>query len=88
MMLREDLITEISMRTDIPINEVEEVLDHEDMIMDEELARCHKKKCMAMLIFSAIMIIGATVVVYILDRKEKIDVEKTVKKYVDQLKSK
>ena len=39
-MLRDDLITEISMRTDIPMDEVEEVLDEEDMIIEEELCKC------------------------------------------------
>ena len=37
---RDEMIAEISMRTDIPMDEVEEVLDEEDMIIEEELCKC------------------------------------------------
>ena len=85
-MLRDDLITEIATRTDIPVCEVEEVLDEEDMIMEEELYKCHKRKCMITTILVVVFLLGATVAVYVLDRKEKIDVEKIVKKYTDKMK--
>lgn len=85
-MLRDDLITEISMRTDIPMDEVEEVLDEEDMIIEEELCKCRKKKCMITTILVVVFLLGAAVAVYVLDRKDKIDVEAIVKKYTDKMK--
>ena len=85
-MTREDFITEISMRRDIPMEDVEEVLEEEDIIMDEELCKCKKKKCIAVSIIMVIFLMGAAFAVYMLDKKEKIDVEATVKKYMDKIK--
>lgn len=85
-MLREDLITEISMRTDIPMTDVEEVLDEEDIILEEELCKCRKRRCIITTVLVVMFLLGVTVAVYVLDRKEKIDVEKIVKKYTEKIK--
>lgn len=85
-MNREDLITEISARTDIPMENVEEILDEEDILIEEELRKCRKKKCIVFSLLMLTFIIGAAVAVYILDRKEKIDIEAMVKKYMDKIK--
>ena len=79
-MNREDLITEISARTDIPMENVEEILDEEDILIEEELRKCRKKQCIVFSLLMLTFIIGASVAVYILDRKEKIDIEAMVKK--------
>ena len=55
----------ISMRTDIPMDEVEEVLDEEDMIIEEELCKCRKKKCMITTILVVVFVLGAAVAVYV-----------------------
>lgn len=86
MMTRDDLITEISMRCDVPMEDVEEVLDEEDIILAEELKVCKKKRCMVMTIVMVIFLLGAAFAVYMLDKKEKINVEATVKKYMDKIK--
>lgn len=83
-MEREDMIVEISMRTDIPMEDVEDVLDYQDIIEAEELMCCKKKKCIFMTILMVMFVLGAVVTLVILDQKEKIDIEKTVKKYVDK----
>ena len=85
-MTREDLITEISMRTDVPMEDVEEVLDEEDIILDEELRKCKKKKCIITTVCTIIFLMGAAFAVYVLDRKDKIDFEATMKKYMEKIK--
>ncbi len=85
-MLRDDLISEISMRTDIPMDEVEDILQEEDVIIEEELCRCHKKKCVITIMLIVVFLLGATVAVYVLDRKDKIDVEAVIKKYTHKMK--
>lgn len=84
MMERDDMILEISMRTDIPMEDVEEVLDQEDLIMTEELLCQKKKKCVVMTVLITVFVLGAACTLWMLDKKEKIDIEKTVKKYVDK----
>lgn len=83
-MEREDMIVEISMRTDIPMEDVEDVLDYQDIIVAEELMCCKKKKCVFMTILMLVFVLGIAMALCILDKKEKIDIEKTVKKYVDK----
>ncbi len=83
-MEREDMIVEISMRTDIPMEDVEDVLDYQDIIEAEELLCCKKKKCVCMTVLMLMFVLGAVVTLCILDKKEKIDIEKTVKKYIDK----
>ena len=83
-MEREDMIVEISMRTDIPMEDVEDVLDYQDIIEAEELLCCKKKKCVFMTILMVMFVLGVVVTFVVLDKKEKIDIEKTVKKYVDK----
>ena len=74
-MLREDLVAEISMRRDIPMEDVEEVLEEEESIFcEEETARKKKHKiCVitAMFIFFA----GVAATLAILNKKQKIDFE-------------
>ncbi len=84
-MEREDMIVEISMRTDIPMEDVEDVLDYQDIIEAEELMCCKKRKCLVMTILITILALGMVITLMILDNKEKIDIEKTVKKYMDKL---
>ena len=83
-MEREDMIVEISMRTDIPMEDVEDVLDYQDIIETEELISCKKKKCIFMTILIVMFVLGVAVTLCVLDKKEKIDIEATVKKYVDK----
>lgn len=83
IMLRDELISEISMRRDIPMEYVEEVLDEEDFIYAEE-ERCKKKKrCIVATIVTTI-IVTAIVVACIVGKKKEIDVEKIVRKYIDK----
>lgn len=84
MMERDEMILEISMRTDIPMEDVEEVLDQEDLIMAEELLCQKKKKCIVMTVIVTVFVLGAACALWMLDNKEKIDIEATVKKYVDK----
>ncbi len=84
-MTREDMVVEISMRRDIPMDEVEEVLEEEDFIyLEEKLCRKHKKGMIVVTVISMMIITGA-VVVYILDKKQKINMEAIIKKYTDKL---
>ena len=84
MMERDDMILEISMRTDIPMEDVEEVLEYEDLIMTEELLSQKKKKCIVMTVIITVFVLGAACALWMLDKKEKIDIEATVKKYVEK----
>ena len=81
-MQRDDMILEISMRRDIPMEDVEEVLEEEDIIIAEERMCRKKKKCMFMGITIFLMLAGAAITLFVLDKKDKIDIEDTVKKYV------
>lgn len=84
-MTREEMVVEISMRRDIPIDEVEEVLEEEDFIyLEEKLCRKRKKGMIVLTVISMMIITGA-VVVYILDKKQKINMEAIIKKYTDKL---
>ena len=85
MMLRDEMIAEISESTDTPINKVEDILDEEDCIIEEEYCAYRKKKCAIMTILIVIFLMGATVAVYVLDQKNKIDVEKSTRRYIDKL---
>ncbi|MGN0151251.1 MAG: hypothetical protein ACI39Q_02150 [Wujia sp.] len=91
-MVRDELISEISMRRDIPMEEVEEVLEEQDMILEEE-CRCKKKrKCRCFVATLIIFVAGMVVAMLFLDKKEKISlsdiedmVKSNVKKYVDKV---
>ncbi len=83
-MLRDEMAAEISMRRDIPMDEVEEVLEERDYIVEEE-CRCKKRrKCIVGSLLITFFLMGAACALYILDKKEKIDMELTIKKYVDK----
>ena len=82
-MVRDELISEISMRRDIPMDMVEEVLDEEDVIFLEEEKACKKKRC---IILSVIMIIlvAASVACVCIGNKKDVDIEESVKNYVEK----
>ncbi|MCM1273034.1 MAG: hypothetical protein NC225_03545 [Clostridium sp.] len=83
-MLRDEMAAEISMRRDIPMEEVEEVLEERDCIVEEECKRKKRKKCIVCTLMMTFFLMGAACALYILDKKEKIDMELTIKKYVDK----
>lgn len=86
-MIRDELIAEISMRRDIPMDFVEEVLDEQDIIFEEEKCCKKKKRCIAMVCVFATFAIITAAVVYVLDKKQKIDMEDMLKKYIDKIKN-
>ncbi|MDE6025582.1 MAG: hypothetical protein K2G45_09020 [Lachnospiraceae bacterium] len=83
-MLRDEMAAEISMRRDIPMEEVEEVLDERERIVEEECKCKKRKKCIVGTLLITFFLMGAACALYILDKKEKIDMELTIKKYVDK----
>lgn len=85
-MTRGELITQISTGTDISEEDVEMVLAEEDDIIEKELKRCKRKKCMIFTILMLITAVGAGAMLYFLDRREKIDIEAAIKKYMDKIK--
>ena len=94
MMDRDELISEISMRCDIPFEDVEEVLDEEDLIyMECERKRKRKKRIITFCTILAFLA-GAVAALLFLDSKEKISIEnlqemvkENVAKYVDKIKN-
>ena len=84
-MMEEDLALEISMRTNIPMDDVEEVLDEEYAIYEEYEKKRKKKKLIGISIFSVIFMLGAITAAIILDRKQKIDMEEMIKKYTQKI---
>ena len=91
-MVRDDLVAEISMRCDIPMEDVEEVLEEEDIILYEQ-EKCRKRK-KRMCVFSMIIVFIAGVAAICLDRKDKISlaeiedmIKSNVKKYADKIKA-
>lgn len=90
-MERDEMIAEISMRTDVPMEDVEDVLDEEDIIYAEEKACRKKRKCMCFWGTMFIFIAGAAAAMFILDKREKIDIEdivkKNIRKYMDRVHS-
>lgn len=85
-MLRDEMVAEISMRRDIPMETVEEVLEEQDEIFDEECKCRKKKKCIISICLVTFFMMGAAFTLYILDKKEKIDMQKTMKKYMEKIK--
>ncbi len=84
-MNREDMALEISLRRGIELEEVEEVLEEEDLIEIEELIACKRRKKIFTMVGMSVFLVGAAAVLCILDKQEKIDIESTVKKYVDKI---
>lgn len=91
-MVRDELASEISMRRDIPMETVEEVLDEQALILCEEEKRRKKKKCICVWSMIIVFLAGMAAAVVFLDKKEKIclsDIEdmikKNIKKYTDKL---
>lgn len=83
-MLKEDLALEISMKKDIPMEDVEEVLEEEERILSEEKKARKKKKCMFITILVTFFLMGAAAAMYVLDKKHKIDIEHVIKGYADK----
>lgn len=83
-MLRDEMVAEISMRLDIPMEDVEEVLEEQDTIIEEECKSKKKKKCAIFFTVLFVFMMGVATALYILDKKEKIDVENTMKKYMEK----
>lgn len=93
-MVRDELVSEISMRRDIPMETVEEVLDEQELILCEEEKRKKKRKCICVWSTIIVFLAGMAAAVLFLDKQEKIclsDIEdvikKNVKKYADKLQS-
>lgn len=88
-MAREEMVAEISMRRDIPLEDVEDVLEEEEIIKLEELCAEQKKKNRKKMCFWGTVIIflaGAVAAIIVLDRKEKIDAENMLKAYAETAK--
>jgi hypothetical protein len=88
-MTREEMVAEISMRRDIPLEDVEDVLEEKEFIELEELCAKQKKKNRKKMCFFGTLLIflaGAIAAVIILDRKEKIDAENMLKDYAETAK--
>lgn len=83
-MCNDEMITEISMRCDIPMDTVEEVLDERECIIEEECRRIRRRKRAACSLMITFFMLGAGVVLYLLDKKEKIDMQLTMKNYMDK----
>ena len=91
---RDEMISEISMRRDIPIEEVEEVLDEEDIIFMEYERKRRRKKRIVKFCTVIIFLAGAVAALLFLDAREKISLEQlqsmikeNVAKYVDKIKN-
>lgn len=84
-MLREEMIAEISMKRDIPMEDVEEVLEEEDIIVAKEIKCKKRKKCLCFCGITLVFLMGAAVALYILDKKQKIDIEEIIKKYSEKM---
>ncbi|MBR1816190.1 MAG: hypothetical protein IJ763_05760 [Lachnospiraceae bacterium] len=84
-MYYDELVSEISLRCDLPIDEVADVLDEEENIIEEERRYRKRKKHLYFLCFLLIVMMTAAVTICILDRQEKIDIENTVRKYLDKM---
>ncbi|MBO5509925.1 MAG: hypothetical protein J5962_05645 [Lachnospiraceae bacterium] len=82
----EELAAEISMRRDIPLEDVEEVLEEEDVIAYEEYTKTKKRKRMCFIGTLMIFLAGVVAAIVILDRKEKIDAQAMIKVYSDTAK--
>lgn len=90
-MVREEMISEISMRRDIPLEDVSEVLEERDAILAEECAKKQKKKKMCALTMALVFIAGMIAALFVLDKKETISLDEledmvkgNVKKYTDK----
>ena len=87
-MIREEMAAEIALRTDLPLEEVEEVLDEEDIMFLEEETR--RKKTTAICVIGGVIVVtvAAVAVIYYLDKKEKINVRQTVDTCKDRISEK
>lgn len=85
-MTREDIALEISMRKGIHMEDVEEVLKEEENIIEEERRIKKKKKCIFVTVLVTFFLLGAAAAMYVLDKKNKIDVERVIKEYADKFK--
>lgn len=86
-MTREELAAEISMRRDVPLEDVEEVLEEEEVIAYEEYNKKKKRKRMCFVCTMFIFLAGVAAAIVILDKKEKIDTQAMIKAYSDTAKT-
>ncbi|MBQ9198891.1 MAG: hypothetical protein IJ141_01750 [Lachnospiraceae bacterium] len=91
-MYQDEMISEISMRCNIPVEDVAEVLEEEENIIEEERYCRKRKKKIAFTCLMATAACAACATVYVLNKKNKIDIEKTkndiekmMKKYIDKI---
>ena len=84
-MFYDEMVSEISMRCDLPVDEVADVLEEEENIIEEERRRRRRKKHLHFLCFLTVVAMTAAVTICVLDRQEKIDVEETVRRYLDKM---
>ena len=82
-MMREDLVVEISMRTDVPIEDVEDVLEEQDIILEEERKSKGVKKCIIVCSVIVIFLMGALATLMMLDKK----VERASRRFLSARKS-
>lgn len=94
-MYRDEMISEISMRCNIPVEDVADVLEEEENIIEEERYCKKRKKKIAFACFMTTAIAAGCAAVYILNQKNKLDIEKAkneiekmMKKYVDKVENK
>ena len=84
-MSREDMIAEISMRCDVPMEDVEDVLDEAECIELENKKRKKRRKKMCFMGAIILFMAGVASALYILDKKQKIDVEDAIKVYSEKM---
>lgn len=87
-MLKDELVAEISMRRDIPLEDVEEVLEEQEIILCEEARTKKKKRNICIFGTLAIFIAGMVAAVAILNKKQKINLEELVDTIKKSLKDK
>lgn len=85
-MTREEMASEISMRIDVPLEDVEDVLEEEDVIEYEEYIKAKKRKKMCIMGTIIVFLAGVIAAIVILDKKEKIDAQAMLKAYSEQAK--
>lgn len=85
-MTREEMASEISMRIDVPLEDVEDVLEEEDGIEYEEYIKAKKRKKMCIMGTIIVFLAGVIAAIVILDKKEKIDAQAMLKAYSEQAK--
>ncbi|MDD6328888.1 MAG: hypothetical protein Q4D54_03235 [Eubacteriales bacterium] len=87
-MLKDELVAEISMRRDIPLEDVEEVLDEQEIILCAEAKAKKRKRNICIFGTIAIFVAGMVAALAILNKKQKINLEELVATIKQNLKDK